>query len=330
MNVKRCKPQQRIGVPCCRYRRNTPDSTTLLAPCIYNTRIISTYTDVVKVKKAVVCQILRHTAAFFRSHIRRGQAKMTLSNTTETYSNLQPFFTIDELNANTTAIRERHGKDLTRSTYRVLDVLHRYSCTYYGVSFRSKSKIAKELGISRKTVTRACQHLESIGVIKQHELKRHNGDRRRSSNAIVFVPVKPMKKENVPTECPSVETPLDSTKPKQSLHDTYASQPSLFNRFKSILANSTGDQSIASRLFGIYRSQSIKLQRFEHLKNEQETFDSLAIQALQITTQATKRKKIKSITGYYDGVLRELIGKALFSDSFMKFDVEPDFKMCTH
>ena len=145
---------------------------------------------------------------------------MTLLNTPETYSNLQPFQTIDELNDNTKLIRERHAKDLTRSTYRVLDVLHRYACKYYGVSYRSKSKIAAELGISRKTVTRACQQLDSLGVIKQYELKRHNGDKRRSSNAIVFVPIKPVIKANVPTKCPDKETPLNTNNISKITIDT--------------------------------------------------------------------------------------------------------------
>nr|WP_181717886.1 helix-turn-helix domain-containing protein [Sporosarcina sp.]QJS06545.1 DeoR family transcriptional regulator [Sporosarcina sp.] len=145
---------------------------------------------------------------------------MTLTNTTETYQSLQPFFTINELNDNTKLIRERHAKDLTRSTYRVLDVLHRYSSKYYGVSYRSKSKIAVELGISRKTVTRACQQLESLGIIQQHELKRHNGDRRRSSNAIVFIRLEPSKIENVPTECPKEETPLNTNNNPKITLDT--------------------------------------------------------------------------------------------------------------
>ncbi|MET3658456.1 DNA-binding Lrp family transcriptional regulator [Sporosarcina psychrophila] len=75
------------------------------------------------------------------------------------------------------------------------------------MSYRSKSKIAAELGVTRRTVIRACNALESLGVIKQYELKRHNGDKRRSSNAIVFVPIKPAVQPNVTTECHDKETP---------------------------------------------------------------------------------------------------------------------------
>ena len=51
------------------------------------------------------------------------------------------------------------------------------------------------------------------------------------------------------------------------------------------------------------------------------------MQALHITTQATKRKKLRNLNGYYDGVFRELIDKALFSNLFKEFDVQPCFKV---
>lgn len=115
----------------------------------------------------------------------------TLLNTVETYQSLQPFQSVEELNENTIAIREQYSDQLTPSTIKVLDVLHRYACKYPGVSFLSKSKIAEMLEISRRTVIRACKQLEDLGIIKQHELMRHNGDKRQSSNAIVFNNVTP-------------------------------------------------------------------------------------------------------------------------------------------
>lgn len=133
-----------------------------------------------------------------------------LLNTEETYRSLQPFFSISELNANTAEIRLQFGALFTQSIRNVLDVLHRYASKYYGVSYRSKSKIAAELGVTRRTVIRACNALESLGVIKQFELKRHNGDKRRSSNAIVFVPIKPTVQPNVTAECHGKETPTNA------------------------------------------------------------------------------------------------------------------------
>ena len=115
----------------------------------------------------------------------------TLLNTVETYQSLQPFGNVEELNENTIEIRNQFADQLTPSTINVLDVLHRYACKYPGVSFLSKSKIAEMLEISRRTVIRACKVLEDLGIIKQYELMRHNGDKRQSSNAIVFNNVTP-------------------------------------------------------------------------------------------------------------------------------------------
>ena len=126
----------------------------------------------------------------------------TLLNTESTYTSLQPFSSVEDLNANTINLREQYSNQLTPSTKEVLDVLHRYSCKYPGVCFLSKNKIAEMVGVTRRTVIRSCNQLESLGIINQHELKRHNGDKRQSSNAIVFIAV---EKEDVTPECHTVE-----------------------------------------------------------------------------------------------------------------------------
>ena len=50
-------------------------------------------------------------------------------------------------------------------------------------------------------------------------------------------------------------------------------------------------------------------------------FSKLGIQALHIAVQATKRRNVNNLPGYYSGVLRELIDNALFSDTFKEYNV---------
>lgn len=138
----------------------------------------------------------------------------TLLNTETTYLSLQPFGNVEELNKNTVLIREQFADQLTPSTLAVLDVLHRYACKFPGVCYLSKSKIAEMVGVTRRTVIRACNLLETLGIIKQHELKRHNGDKRQSSNAIVFIAV---EKENVTPECHTKEA-LANTQNLLNIH----------------------------------------------------------------------------------------------------------------
>lgn len=130
----------------------------------------------------------------------------TLLNTESTYKSLQPFQSVEELNENTILVRELYSDQLTPSTKEVLDVLQSYACKYPGVCFLSKSKIAEMVGITRRTVIRACKQLEDLGIINQHELMRHNGDKRQSSNAIVFLAVhKGDDNNNVTPDCHAKE-----------------------------------------------------------------------------------------------------------------------------
>ena len=61
--------------------------------------------------------------------------------------------------------------------------------------------------------------------------------------------------------------------------------------------------------------------KFSIYADKEELFEQLALQSLQIAVQATKQKKISNLPGYFSGVLRELIGKALFSDIYQEYDV---------
>lgn len=159
---------------------------------------------------------------------------MRLLNTESTYKMLAPFTSIEQLNANTKAIRQQFGKQLTNATREVLDVLHRYASKYYGLCYLSKSKIADMLGISRRTVIRACDLLESLGIIVQYELMRYKGDKRQSSNAIVFltqisardafgqadgVVLDNMHAEHVTPECHAKDSLCDT--PQKDLNNTY-------------------------------------------------------------------------------------------------------------
>ena len=66
--------------------------------------------------------------------------------------------------------------------------------------YHSEQKhIAEDLNISRRTVIRVCLHLESLGIIKQLEMKRKS-DMRQTSNAIVIQPI--IVEEQVVTQAP--------------------------------------------------------------------------------------------------------------------------------
>ncbi|MCQ6286062.1 helix-turn-helix domain-containing protein [Bacillus cereus] len=117
----------------------------------------------------------------------------------EAYENLATFKTVDELNKTVRAYKEKFVDQLNKTQLAVLNKLHNYSSKFFGVSFRTKKHIAEDLNISRRTVIRVCLHLESLGIIKQLEMKRKS-DMRQTSNAIVIQPI--IVEEQVVTQAP--------------------------------------------------------------------------------------------------------------------------------
>ncbi|MGG5736720.1 helix-turn-helix domain-containing protein [Bacillus cereus group sp. IBL03679] len=117
----------------------------------------------------------------------------------ETYENLASFQTLKELNDTARTYKEKFADRLNKNQLAVFNHLHNHSAKYFGVSFKSKKKIAEALHISRRTVIRVCQHLESLGMIKQLEMKRKS-DMKQTSNVIVIQPIN--VEEQVVTQAP--------------------------------------------------------------------------------------------------------------------------------
>ena len=102
-----------------------------------------------------------------------------------TFETLGTFESIEQLNE---AVRNhKETQALNKTELAVLDLLHRYSAKYKGVSFLCKNTIGKLVGKSRRTIIRVCQRLEELGIIKQHAMKRPS-DMQQTSNAIVILP----------------------------------------------------------------------------------------------------------------------------------------------
>ncbi|MFE6170240.1 hypothetical protein ACFVP8_20525 [Viridibacillus arvi] len=139
----------------------------------------------------------------------------TLLNTAETYLKLQSFKSISKLNEAVKIHRQNFSNQLTKSELATLDLLARFACKYFGVCYLAKSKMADMLEVNIRTVRRACNTLESLGIIKQYALKRHNGDRRQSSNAIVIQ----APKADVLPQCPPKEAPKKTSNTKNT-YDT--------------------------------------------------------------------------------------------------------------
>lgn len=142
---------------------------------------------------------------------------ITIIASEETYENLSTFKEVEDLNK---AVR-KHRDTIKNSGARahrqrnaltVLEWLKRHSCKYPGVSFKGKRKIAADLGMNDKTVTRICAWLEDLGVLKQYEMKRRS-DMRQTANAIVIMPFE----EIMPDK--KTENDDETVRPVKQLHN---------------------------------------------------------------------------------------------------------------
>lgn len=215
---------------------------------------------------------------------------------------------IEELNA---AIRShRRNNKLNATELAVLDVLAQYSCKDVGRSFLAKSTIAELVGKSRRTVIRICNRLEELGIISQHTRKRQTGDRRQTSNLIVIQSVLPTLEKRqssatVTPECHSQEAPSINSKNKV-IYNTYLQPRKVstpYVQFREMVANFVTDRKLTNKLYGIYLAQT------KYLRGVYESSELLAegIEALKVSFQATKRKAIRNLAGYYNGTLTKLL-----------------------
>ena len=145
----------------------------------------------------------------------------------------------------------------------------------------------------------------------------------QGANLYIFKPYHQL--EEVP-----VATEVCEEKPVEDVNQEIEQVPvTHYTRFKNLVQSYTGEENadFASQLYGIYRAQSIRLMKFTIHADKGELFETLALQAVTILFQATKKKTVHNLFGYFDGIYRELIDKALFSDAFMDYDVPVEMKL---
>ncbi|MDM8364423.1 helix-turn-helix domain-containing protein [Bacillus thuringiensis] len=266
---------------------------------------------------------------------------ITILASIETYENLVSFQTIGELNDTVRAYKEQFADQLNKNQLAVLNHLHNHSCKYFGVSFKSKKKIAEDLNISRRSVIRACQYLESLGIIKQLETKRKS-DKRQTSNVIIIQPI--ITKDQIVTPKPAknaeiCHTPKTTTKTlKQKIKDINKRNGNDKNTVPK--ENITCAEFVAhwvperfASLASAYYSKARTIQEFwkvvkqcnrvvNHTTGET-AFDKE--QELHISVQAMKEFAMKIKNGvrmkkgkfaYFNGIVNHLMDKYYFDPEF--------------
>lgn len=260
----------------------------------------------------------------------------------ETYENLATFKTVDELNKTVRAYKEKFVDLLNKTQLAVLNKLHNYSSKFFGVSFRTKKHIAEDLNISRRTVIRVCLHLESLGIIKQLEMKRKS-DMRQTSNAIVIQPI--IVEEQVVTQAPikneeKCHTNKTTTKTlKQNIKDinkrnsnenSNISEENIKDanfvahwvpeRFVSLVSSFYSESKTIQELWKVVR-QCNKTINFStgdkaFTKDQELTIGLKAIKEFVMKIKSGVKMK-KGKFAYFNGIVNKLMDKFYFDKEFM-------------
>ncbi|MBW3496604.1 helix-turn-helix domain-containing protein [Bacillus sp. FDAARGOS_1420] len=260
----------------------------------------------------------------------------------ETYENLASFQILKELNDTIRTYKERFTDQLNKNQLAVLDHLHNHSAKYFGVSFKSKQKIAEVLAISRRTVIRACQHLESLGIIKQLEMKRKS-DMRQTSNIIVIQPI--IVEEQIGIQAPTKNIEICHTKktttkalkqnikdinkrnsnentatPAENIKDADFVAHWVPEHFISLVSSFYSDSTTIQELWKVVR-QCNKVTNFstgdKAFTNDQElTIGLTAIKEFVMKIKAGAKIK-KSKFAYFNGIVNNLMDKSYFDREFM-------------
>ncbi|WP_318615203.1 hypothetical protein [Sporosarcina sp. YIM B06819] len=217
----------------------------------------------------------------------------------------------------------------------VLDMIRRYSVKY-GAAHLKHETMEKALDKSNATIRRTIRKLEDKNIIKRihyirpvmsglganiYVIKPFNEQGEMNSREDAEKPV-PIEPQPVNSEAEALfSKSIITTKDLHTTSPTEQLSTTLFGRMKSLLSSTIGEMAIARKIFSVYRQQSSRMLSFSIHADKDELFEQLALQALHIAVQATKQKTVRNLPGYYSGVLRELIEKALFSNAFLEYDV---------
>ncbi|WP_019390779.1 helix-turn-helix domain-containing protein [Priestia filamentosa] len=252
----------------------------------------------------------------------------------DTYKNLSTFENIDQLNKTIRTHKEMFNSELNKTQIAVLDLLHRYSAKYKGVSFLTKNKIADLLGKSRRTIIRVCNRLEELGIIRQHEMKR-SSDMQQTSNAIVIQPIDQPVENNHSIASDTQDTVKMSHQENnislKQLHNinTIRKEDTYEENYPSFIPNSFiirveplfPDVKEVYELYGKVRLAYLK----SNLERPLEELETIIITAISDAMSALKLRRIKK--GYsYDSLKAYLYGTAhrLFLEEKRRESVRKD------
>ncbi|MEC1670601.1 MULTISPECIES: helix-turn-helix domain-containing protein [Bacillus subtilis group] len=230
---------------------------------------------------------------------------------TKEASKMTSFRSVDELNDAIRTHIYRNKSDLTPAAIEVLKVLSRHAVKTLGVAYLKLATIAELIGKHRVTVIRSIKRLINLGIIHK-EIKYRPVSGGNGANMYIILPA--FKTDVTPSVLPrqAAEKPTKtkaevlkreneaviSQSENKLLRNTYAAFKSAVNTFVS-------DRKLTNKLYGIYLAHT------SYLKGvyAADTLQEIGLEAISQTFIATKRKAIRNLSGYYNGVLDRMLDR---------------------
>lgn len=223
-----------------------------------------------------------------------------------TFESFATFETIDQLNETVREYKRLFAAELKATEVAVLNLLHRYSAKYTGVSFLRKGKIAELIGKSRRTVIRVCNRLEALGIIRQYEIARPT-DKRQTSNAIVIVPIEQPQQADVTPEASGNVTPNKTTSSLKQLHNNTKERTKERRQYKPAWIPQAFYDLLSAHFGAIedieeyWRAVYATTYRMDFGRDEREEIGIVAFMEMK-----ARRKRLRKPVAYFVGVVKRM------------------------
>ncbi|MEK3981734.1 helix-turn-helix domain-containing protein [Psychrobacillus sp. FSL K6-2836] len=250
----------------------------------------------------------------------------------------QVFESVQEMDAHIKShITENYYK-LNDTDRAVLSLLAQYACKYPGATHLKVETITQTINKSDATIRRTLRKLESLHVIKRISTIRRV-TKGYGANILIILPFDDQSEMisrevsqspiNSSTEehFPQLETDYSLSPKKELFHNTYSNEivvttdtvdnskiinsSTFYQQFQSTIFSMLGkDQKTVSHLYGVYRSLTYRVTNY--LPQYKNLYEKIGYQALTISLQASKKKKIRNLAGYYTGTFEKICQRDLF------------------
>lgn len=237
----------------------------------------------------------------------------------------QAFQSVAELNAAIKSHLYANNFSLNDTDKTVLTVIAQHAAKYPGVAHLKAATIADKVGKSIVTIRRVINRLVNFGIIeKVPTIRKVSGG--KGANILRILP----HDQSAMTSRQQPENPHDNgvEEPKSKsetiiplsykntvINNTYseADKPrrqSPYARFKSLINSFIDDHKLTNKLYGIYLAHTSYLRAaFDHAD-----LLNAGLEAVMVTFQATKRKRIRNIAGYFNGTLDRMLDRLYFEE----------------